>query len=302
MVALDKQFVHHHGTKPRSCGRLRDESWQTGKSPGHRTADILSARSHRDTSYSSNTSCANEIIYCGYRFDPESQLYYVRNRKYNPALGRWIQRDPIGYAGGINLYGYVGGMPAGGVDPWGALTVEGTLAKFAVYEGFGFKISVRYKRKIEGKREYLRLTADMHVGTGIGLEFELFGEKIEADATVGPQLGRSLILDLHNGKCGGPLNSGYVESKLRLSAGLSFGVGLLGFSIEATGRAGGAFDIFFKADPSSITFELAGEFDFWMVGEASFLWWTKRFEIPVPPGPGINAPAKIYEHSWPNPF
>jgi RHS repeat-associated protein len=28
--------------------------------------------------------------------DPETELYYVRNRMYNPALGRWIQRDPIG--------------------------------------------------------------------------------------------------------------------------------------------------------------------------------------------------------------
>ena len=53
---------------------------------------------------------ANDTIYCGYRFDPETQLYYVRNRTYNPALGRWIQRDPIGYAGGVNLYEYVGGL------------------------------------------------------------------------------------------------------------------------------------------------------------------------------------------------
>ncbi len=59
---------------------------------------------------------ANEIIYCGYRFDPETQLYYVRNRTYNPVLGRWIQRDPIGYNGGINLYGYVGGLAAAQTD------------------------------------------------------------------------------------------------------------------------------------------------------------------------------------------
>ncbi len=62
---------------------------------------------------------ANEIIYCGYRFDPETELYYVRNRTYNPALGRWIQRDPIGYPGGINLYGYVGGRVDGIADPAG---------------------------------------------------------------------------------------------------------------------------------------------------------------------------------------
>ena len=62
---------------------------------------------------------ANEIIYCGYRFDPESQLYYVRNRTYHPVLGRWVQGDPIGYSGGINLYGYVGGNPVETLDAMG---------------------------------------------------------------------------------------------------------------------------------------------------------------------------------------
>ena len=62
---------------------------------------------------------ANEIIYCGYRFDSETELYFVRNRTYDPVLGRWVQRDPIGYEGGINLYEYVGGGAAGGSDSTG---------------------------------------------------------------------------------------------------------------------------------------------------------------------------------------
>jgi RHS repeat-associated protein len=62
---------------------------------------------------------ANEVIYCGYRYDPEGPGYYVRNRNYMPFLGRWIQRDPIGYQGGINLYEYVGGRAVVAVDPWG---------------------------------------------------------------------------------------------------------------------------------------------------------------------------------------
>ena len=62
---------------------------------------------------------ANDIIYCGYRFDPETELYYVRARTYNPTLGRWIQRDPIGFAGGVNLYEYVGGRAVVGLDAMG---------------------------------------------------------------------------------------------------------------------------------------------------------------------------------------
>jgi RHS repeat-associated protein len=67
---------------------------------------------------------ANEIIYCGYRLDPETNLYYVRARTYSPVAGRWIQRDPIGYAGGINLYEYVGGHAGYSLDPFGNWEVD----------------------------------------------------------------------------------------------------------------------------------------------------------------------------------
>jgi len=40
-------------------------------------------------------------------------------RYYDPSLGRFITQDPIGYAGGINLYAYVDDNPAFGVDPDG---------------------------------------------------------------------------------------------------------------------------------------------------------------------------------------
>ena len=62
---------------------------------------------------------ANEIIYCGYRYDAEPENYYARNRYHAPHLGRWLTRDPIGYQGGINLYAYVASSPVGNVDAAG---------------------------------------------------------------------------------------------------------------------------------------------------------------------------------------
>jgi RHS repeat-associated protein len=50
-------------------------------------------------------------------------LYYMRARYYDPEVGRFINKDPIGYAGGMNLFGYVGGNPVNFIDPWGLFTI-----------------------------------------------------------------------------------------------------------------------------------------------------------------------------------
>ena len=50
---------------------------------------------------------------------PEAELYYMRNRWYEPKTGRFLSEDPIGLEGGINLYAYVGGDPINGRDPLG---------------------------------------------------------------------------------------------------------------------------------------------------------------------------------------
>jgi len=46
-------------------------------------------------------------------------MYHYKGRQYRPDLGRFLQTDPIGYAGGANLYAYVSGDPVNLVDPWG---------------------------------------------------------------------------------------------------------------------------------------------------------------------------------------
>ncbi len=43
--------------------------------------------------------------------------YHLRARQYDPATGRFTQADPIGYAGGGNLYAYAGNNPATLTDP-----------------------------------------------------------------------------------------------------------------------------------------------------------------------------------------
>lgn len=55
-------------------------------------------------------------LFTGRRWDEESGLYYYRARYYDPQHGRFVQRDPIGYGDGMNLYAYVGNNPVNRID------------------------------------------------------------------------------------------------------------------------------------------------------------------------------------------
>jgi RHS repeat-associated protein len=48
-----------------------------------------------------------------------SGLVLMGHRCYDPSLGWFLNRDPIGYGGGLNLYAYCYGDPINMVDPTG---------------------------------------------------------------------------------------------------------------------------------------------------------------------------------------
>ncbi len=62
---------------------------------------------------------ANRLRFSGKEWHPESRLLLYERRAYEPNLQRWLTHDPLGEAGGINLYGFVGNDPVNWFDPDG---------------------------------------------------------------------------------------------------------------------------------------------------------------------------------------
>ena len=62
----------------------------------------------------------------------DSNLYLMGHRFYDPSLGRFLNRDPIGFAGGLNLFSYGGNNPVTMTDHTGLFVVGPTPVDIAV--------------------------------------------------------------------------------------------------------------------------------------------------------------------------
>ena len=73
---------------------------------------------------STGSGVDNPYMFTGRRFDEETGIYHYRARQYDPTIGRFLQRDPIGYAAGMNLYKYVSNNPLNWIDPSGLIRIS----------------------------------------------------------------------------------------------------------------------------------------------------------------------------------
>jgi len=68
----------------------------------------------------SSGTTANSYGFTGeQQFGEADNLVFLRARYYDSRVGRFMQRDPIGYSAGLNLYTYCGSNPVNWVDPLG---------------------------------------------------------------------------------------------------------------------------------------------------------------------------------------
>jgi RHS repeat-associated protein len=124
--SLQRRYVHGAGTN-------ESVAWYEGSSTSDRRflhaderGSVASVTSSAATSVNTydeygipRSSNIGRFQYTGQTWLPELGMFYYKARIYSPTLGRFMQTDPIGTSGGMNLYLYAGANPVGFNDPMG---------------------------------------------------------------------------------------------------------------------------------------------------------------------------------------
>ena len=138
----------------------------------------------------------------GFRFstqyyDAETGLYYYGYRYYNPKMGRFINRDPIGFSGGLNLYGFVGNNTPNAVD------IRGLKGPSLHHTGLTGTTEQQVQRQTEAVSSITSTDTGFtdFFGSGLGTQFTLFGGSQFTGAN-----------DFNNIAAGTSTSAGFVES------------------------------------------------------------------------------------------
>jgi len=162
---------------------------------------------------------------------------YRRARSYDPATGRFTQEDPIGLAGGTNLYGFAGSDPVNYWDPSGNFPIRnliGPAIGFGAVVAFGTAGPMTFGKSLVGALQATgaaalgsaaaagieSVTSDRSFGSAFARNFNRSGWGLAGGAAFAGTLGGGLIDAGSNGWL-----QGYVESRrgIGVEGGLTLG-------------------------------------------------------------------------------
>jgi RHS repeat-associated protein len=113
-----------------ALGTVTEITSSTGTLVEQYSYDVYGEPTFRNGSSNLLTGSAigNRLLFQGRDRDPDTGLYNFRNRYYSPTMGRFLQVDPIGVRGGMNLYSFGANDPLNQTDPFGLSSYEAVVA------------------------------------------------------------------------------------------------------------------------------------------------------------------------------
>ncbi len=103
------------------------------------------------TTYLGESKYGNPFMWAGQAFDQNARQYHFWAWAYSPHLGRWLQRDPLGYVDGVSLYEHTRSAPVCYFDPLGLHSIPDDVDEWI--EG--------YEEHIENVEMYINVVADL---------------------------------------------------------------------------------------------------------------------------------------------
>jgi len=146
-----------------------------------------------------NAASGIRFRYTGQFWLQEIGLYYYKARFYSPALGRFLQTDPVGYQSDLNLYAYVGNDPVNGKDP------DGDIPLFFVLPGVGGIINAALQGYEAGLKGATALEIAAAAGKGFisgyaGTAAGIISKSPAVGGAVGGAVENAVSSYLNNGK------------------------------------------------------------------------------------------------------
>jgi RHS repeat-associated protein len=170
--------------------------------------------------------------------DSDTQLLRFGYRDYDPQIGRWTARDPIGFAGGdTNLYGYVASDPVNWIDELGLEAKAYTTVAVTINAGGGFGVSASIIYSPSGISAYIG--GGFVAGAGVSVVGSVSGSNHPG----GFDGGVKASISGGTGVFGGSASVTALTEGQIFSGGLGWGFGLgAGATIGFSGPLGLPFD------------------------------------------------------------